>query len=368
LSGIGKLWIPVLVILILTALIVQTPRAQASTVSPSLGDKALSFLRNVVQLDLSKYRVTLYENDGDQLFYKLYPIHSLLLPLRLPTWWELGTDVFFYFYNGKLESCTLSPSTEGLIYSHPVPDRFNATLGMAERFAAWANDPWVLSMVDLMEKVGSDKTAFEVSGNQSLRITLSSDGFGEYQFSNYLNGVEYTGVTISMGKPTSDVFFTDSRASETIGNTTIGVSREQAIRIAEDYVKNYSFNETFGNGTIVHVSNLNVTGVASAGLTSDLGENLTLFPFWDVSENVSNMPLPAIGGFEVELSANNGAIKSALQFANSNFQIPPSLLFISTDNSTEILIVATIAVVTLTIAVLLFLARREKKLSNNKAG
>jgi hypothetical protein len=262
----------------------------------------------------------------------------------------------------------LSPSTEGLIYSHPVPDRFNATLGMAERFAAWANDPWVLSMVDLMEKVGSDKTAFEVSGNQSLRITLSSDGFGEYQFSNYLNGVEYTGVTISMGEPTSDVFFTDSRAFETIGNTTIGVSREQAIGIAEDYVKNYSFNETFGSGTIVHVSNLNVTGVASAGLTSDLGENLTLFPFWDVSENVSNMPLPAIGGFEVELSANNGAIKSALQFANSNFQIPPSLLFISTDNSTEILIVATIAVVTLTIAVLLFLARREKKLSNNKAG
>jgi hypothetical protein len=366
LSDKGRLLAVALVFLVLAALVMQMPKVEASTASPDLGDKALSFLSDVVQLDLSKYRVTLYENssNGDHLFYKLYSKNSVLPFIGLETL------AIFDFYNGSLGSCTLSPGTVDLIYAHPAQDRFNTTLGMAQRFAAWANDSWVLGMADMMEKVGADQTAFEVSGNQSLRISLLSDGFGEYSFSNYLNGVEYTGISIDMGRPTFDVFFTDSRAFESIGNTTIGVSQEQAINIAEDYVRNYSFNETFGNGTSVQVSNLNVTGVASAELMSNVGADSMLFPYWNVRVNVSNMPSPAIEGVEVVLSANDGDIASSIQFANPNFKLPAIFTF-GTESSIEfitILLCVMILIPIIAVAVILLWVNREKKPLKKEAG
>ena len=297
----GKLWVLLLVALVLAPLLIQQSKAQESTPTPNLGGKALSFLSDVISLDLTKYKVTLYENQsgGNHLFYKLYPNDEPSL-----FFFPSETLAIFNFYNGTLGSCTLSPGIDGLNYKQAFSDRYNTTIGIVQRFETWANDSWVQGMETLMVKVGSEKNVLEVSGNESLRITVHSDGFGEYQFSNYFGGVEYTGVTVSMGNSSSrDVFFTDSRAFEKIGNTTITVSRQQAINIAEEYLKNYSFQHTFGNGTSITISNLNVTSISSVDLETNPGyanmesiQNSTLFPYWDVRLNVSNMQSAWLAG------------------------------------------------------------------------
>ena len=144
-------------------------------------------------------------------------------------------------------------------------------------------------MIDLMKKVGSEKNLLEVSGNLSLRISINSL-LAEYRFSNYLNGVEYTGVTVSMGNSSGDVFFEDYRVWQQIGNTSINITQDQAIGIAEDAVKGYSYNHNFGNETIVPISNLNVTGVYATGLSSALRDNSTLYPLYNVELNVTGLP------------------------------------------------------------------------------
>jgi hypothetical protein len=223
-------------------------------------------------------------------------------------------------------------------------------------------------MEDLMTNVGSEKNVLEVCGNESLEITVLSDGFGEYTFSNYLNGVEYTGVSVSMGNSSSsDVFFTDSRVFENIGNTTITVTRQQAINTAEEYVKNYSLQHTFGNGTSIAVSDLNVTGISSADLQTNPSypsmesiENSTLFPYWDVRVNVSNMPAKGLQGVGVVISANDGTVTSSYQF--SNMDIGPLLSLLPfTVTSSLLYTLAFVIAISIAVAVVLVAVLRNGK-------
>ena len=370
LRSFGKIWVLMLVVLVSVPLIAQTPKVQASTVTSNLGDKALSFLSDVIQLDLAKYKVTLYDNEsnGNHLFYKLYPNDASALFFS-----SSETLAIFNFYNGTLGSCHLSPGIEGLEFKQAFTDRFNVTLGIVQRFETWANDSWVKGMEDLMAKVGSEKNVLEVWGNESLRITVLSDGFGEYKFSNYLNGVEYTGVSVSMGNSSRrDVFFTDSRAFQKIGNTTVTVSRQQAINTAEEYVKNYSYQHTFGNGTSINISNLNVTGISSAELKTNPGyanmesiQNSTLFPYWDIRVNVSNMPARGLQGVGVVISANDGTVTSSYQFTNMDIGPLLSTLFFPATSSLlymlAFVIAIPIAVVVVLVVVLVIVLRNGKK-------
>ena len=231
-------------------------------------------------------------------------------------------------------------------------------------------------MEDLMAKVGSEKNVLEVWGNESLRITVLSDGFGEYKFSNYLSGVEYTGVSVSMSNSSGrDVFFTDSRAFEKIGNTTVTVSRQQAINTAEEYVKNYSFQHTFENGTSITISNLNVTGISSADLKTNPGydnmgsiENSTLFPYWDVRVNVSNMPAKGLQGVGVVISANDGIVTSSYQFTNMDIGPLLSLLFFPVTSSLLYTLAFVIAISIVIVVVLVGVLKMERKNSTFSFG
>ncbi len=359
----GKLFALLLIVLIAVPIFIQIPKVQATDSTTNLEDKALSFLTDVIQLDMSKYKVTLYSNEscGAHLFYKLYSTAYSRIGSE--------TNVVFEFYNGTLGSCSVYPGWESLSYKHPFTDRFNSTLGLVQRFESWSNDEWVKGMEDLMVKAGSEKNTFLVLGNESLRITVHSSGLAEYKFSNYIEGVEYTGVSVAMSNSSSrDVFFTDSRAFHTIGNTTINISRDQAISIAENYVKNYDYKHTFGNGTSVTISNLNVTGIYTSDLSTNPGyiamqsiNNSTLLPYWDIKVNVSNMPARGLQGVGVIISANDGTVAASYQFSNMNIGPLLNVLFFPITASLITPLIAVVAILIVMVIVLATVVKSEKK-------
>jgi len=293
------------------------PAVQATQATPSQQDKAISFLRDVIQLDLAKYKVTLndqYTNVyGDQvhLFYNLDSASSSIFSSLY------RAIAIFNFYNGTLGSCDLSPGSAGLLYVHPTSNGFNFTLGIVERYQAWADDSQAQEMVNLLRDVGSQRNATENSGNLSLKISVGYP-LTEYKFSNTLNGVDYTGLTLYFGNGSGDLFFENTRASLTIGDTSINVSKEQALSIGENYVKNYSYNATLGNMTKITVSNLNVTGVYSVYLDSAVRNDSTLYPYWTVMFNVSNLPSPGLQGIIVKIWADDGSLSSIQPFSTIN--------------------------------------------------
>ena len=124
---------------------------------------------------------------------------------------------------------------------------------------------------------------------------------------------------MSILRSSGDLNLVDTRVYEKIGNTRINISKEQAINIAENYLKTYVITHTFGNGTTVLLSNWNITGVNGAVLQTAVKANSTRYPQWNIQFNISNMPTRGLQGFGVWVWANDGKVKGAYQYTNADF-------------------------------------------------
>jgi hypothetical protein len=297
-----------LLTLLLAPFIAQTCSAQPTQLQQ---DKAISFLSDVIQLDVNHYKITETINQYDvnkiSLTYTLEPKSSLAFGES----YTLNTE----FNNRLFTSFSVQPDSGALVYKQPRQDRFNETLGILLRYQTWLNDPQVGEMADKLRQVGFEQSIFQASGNLSLRIQLYSD-VGEYHFNNYINGVEYSGVSITQGRSGS-IFFTDNRVSQKIGNTTIDISEDQAIAIAQEYFKS---NPPRGTPGSKEITNLNITGVKSVTLKSSPIINYTLYPYYVVEFDVVDQSNQQSCG--VNVSANDGEIWGSYSSYTSTNTVP----------------------------------------------
>ena len=134
-------------------------------------------------------------------------------------------------------------------------------------------------------------------------------------------------------------------------------------------MKNYSYKHNFGNGTSIIVSNLSVTGISSANLEANPGyaamqsvENSTLFPYWDVRVNVSNMPTSGLQGVGVVILANDGTVTSSYQFSNMDIGPLLDVLFFPVTASLffTLVVIIAIPIVILVVLVVVLKSVREK--------
>jgi hypothetical protein len=124
----SKLLLAILLLsLLLTLLIAQTCSAQFTQPQQ---DKAMSFLRDVIQLDVDHYKISLSKEDWNvetlYLTYEAEPKTFLSL--------ENSQILNFQFYNGSLTSFGVQRPGSGLVFTQPRPDHFNETLGILERY------------------------------------------------------------------------------------------------------------------------------------------------------------------------------------------------------------------------------------------
>ena len=342
LKATGKILTSVLVVFLLVSpLLAQTCNAQSTKPEQ---EKAISFLKEVIQLDVDHYKLTLTDDsmniDTLRLTYKIEPKAFLSL--------EKSQTLNFH-YNGSLISFDVKPGSDCLVFVQPRPDRFNAALDILERYQIWLNDPQVGEMATLLQQVGSEHSTFQVSGNLSLRIQLYSNT-GEYRFSNYINGVEYSGISISQSERGS-IFFTDNRVSQQIGDTTIGISEEQARAIVENHVGNPLRGTTHDSH---EVTTLNILGIKAVYLKSTMRDN-ALHPYYEVQFNVEDKA--SLDGYGVNIGANDGEVWVAYSYSSSTGMISisqmPILLF-------AVLPVAVIVVVVVVIVLLLSKRNRSR--------
>jgi hypothetical protein len=359
------------VFLLLILVFAQVPKIQAS--KPSSQDKALSFFKDVMQLDMAKYTAALTENSSGDLSYTLKADKYHNLGIFNDFFIESKVDASISFINGNVSACNFFAIDGALLYSQSDP--FNRTLSIMQGYQTWTNDSQVQDMVTLLENVGSVKNATQASGNLSLKIFVNN-GYTTYTFRNTINGVDYTGVSLTFFS--DSVSFSDSRTYQTIGDTSINVSKEQAIKLAENYVGNYSYKTTFENGTTITVTNLNVTGIRSISLGTYVfnpnsdnfsSVNSVLTPYWYVEVNVGNMIPSGLSGVDVEVSANNGTVVSPISRAGGDFgPLLNAILFTPLLLPVYTFVIEVIAVLIAIAVVLWVLIFRNKKTIQNPAG
>jgi hypothetical protein len=263
----------------LTLLLAQVSIVQSATLSTQ--DKALAFITDVFQLDMTKYNATLatysvdYPNElkGIQQEHVKYDLRAS------------GSHVtaFCQFNNGSLTACSITAMSGSFLYTCQSETNFDMARGILERYQTYAENTNLKQMVDLLQAVSANKNESKTLGNLKLEVTTDAYHTA-YDWKYTFNGVDYNAVSIIYQD--NGVFFSDYLSLYKIGKTDVNISKDQAIDIAMKYIETYSFTgivNSEGKDLSVEISGFNVTKeLTEANLVTNFRDLLTLYPCWNI--------------------------------------------------------------------------------------
>ena len=90
-------------------------------------------------------------------------------------------------------------------------------------------------------------------------------------------------------------------------------------------------------------------------------QNSTLFPYWDVRVDVSNMPAKGLQGVGVVMSANDGTVTSTYQFTNMDIGPLLNLMFFPVMSSLLCTLAFVVAIPIVVVIALVIVLRDGKK-------
>jgi hypothetical protein len=210
-------------------------------------EKALAFIKNVLPFDSTQYNITL-RNYGVP---KLPDLGSTQpnLPEEILTYSleskDSAVDVICAIQDNALSSCNVYVMKGSVISDRPYSNVIDAATSFLQKYQSYsAMDS--TEMIGMLANVNPTKNATIASGNLKLTVThmdLTGTAFGDsidFRWVQTFNGCDYLSVNIYF----SDGVFSgliDRRAIYTIGDTSVNISKEQAIKIAMEAIKNYSY-------------------------------------------------------------------------------------------------------------------------------
>lgn len=250
-----------------------------STVSTSQ-DKALAFIENVLPIDSSQYNVTFkppfpgFTPIDDRFLVETYSLESK----------DSSLTFICSFYEGVLYQCLFGVDEGSLVTDQPYANTTEAAKSFLEKYQAYSKLDST-EMIAMLSNVDPTENTTITSGDLKLTVThkdLTGTAFGDsinFRWVRTINGCEYLVVNLSFR---DGVFagFIDHRARYSIGDTTVNISKEQAIKIAMEHIKNYSYRMSAD----WIVTGFNVTEDRTvANLIPTVKEGNVLYPHWSVT-------------------------------------------------------------------------------------
>ncbi len=279
---------------------------------PDNQPKALSFLRDVFQVDLNQYNAELTSTRTT--------IEDATVTQTLD--FSLYKDLVTYAYaslgfsNTTLTSCDLYPgSGSALLTTLPVTDSYDTAKIIIQNYRNWTDDGDVTNMINAISVLGSAKNATQVSGNVSLNVD-SYQALSTYKWSYFFNGADYSSISLNIagyGQTLSTLRLYDDRPLYNIGDTRLKVTKQQAIVIAEAYVRNnFTYPLSFANGSMTFETGLRVVDQnTTAALATAARDSSTLYPYWDVRVALDGMYPARVVAVNVRVWADSGTVFSA---------------------------------------------------------
>lgn len=287
---------------ILVTCMVQVDSTRAQVASSSATQSALSFISDVVQPDLSKYNVTLVNDIVGQTPTK--PIEtqeSVDYHLSEINGVGNGIDVICIFTNDVLTYAQLSNTASSPFYSSlstSVPAAILATLDGYQTYSGKSLQNMIsaLTNTDLSQNISS------VVGD--IHLTTQNDpNEVDISLMYTANGTDYTGINLSF-RNGQFYTFSDDRSLWVIGNTDVNINESQAIEIAQQYVKTYSY--TTDNGTLVH--GFRVSSIQAVLGTYPVDNTTTIEPYWRLQLNLAEIYPGNVYALSFGVWANSGIV------------------------------------------------------------
>jgi len=270
-------------------------------------DKGVKIIRDVVQIDVSKYQTTLLSDSVEDRSDLGGVVEEILKYSLINS--ESKIDLVLRFRNDHFSLYQLS-LIEGLplyapIYVQPQPtDILEATRGLIERYRSVTNDPYLEEMSRLL--ASANKTNNEQTlGNTKLRITINGDN-AEVLLLYTANGVDFSAKSLHL------VFqkhvlqeFSDDWSLYKVGSTQVSVSQDQAIQIARNAAKTFEWN---ASGVLVSNFGVLQEPVSAVFFPHPRTELLTLVPYWYITLYLDREYPGGVNSITVGVWADTGAV------------------------------------------------------------
>ncbi len=288
--------------------LIQADNQRLLAWTPS-GNMATVILKDVIQIDVSKYQTTLESSTAsinpalggaiEEVFkYSLINAQSSL-------------EITLRFENGHFSLYSLNqlagaPNYPPLYTQPQSTDPLQATKDVIKRYALVMNDsylPQVNTLLSTATETGND----QVLGNVKLQLTIiGASSQAEILFTD--NGSDFKTKSMMVKFDNHVVtWFSDDWFLYSIGSTQITISANQAELIAKNAAKTFTWD---ANGT--HVSNFNVLDnpVTTEFYPHPKTDTLVLYPYWLVTLNLDKTYPGNVNQIHVGIWADTGKVEA----------------------------------------------------------
>lgn len=242
-------------------------------------DKAIIFLRDVIQIDIAEYQATLLSNTIESRS-DLGGVVEQILRYSL-TNSESKIDIVFRFRNNKLSRYQTYLFEGSPIYAQAQPYIIlDAAKNLLQRFRSYEDAAYLKEMSDILASINETGNIEITEGNTKLKISVSGDN-AEVLWLYTENGVDFSPKSLSF------VFenrvlkeLTDGWFLFTIGSTEVNVSSKEAIEIARNAVKGFTWE---ADGAVVSGFTVLEEPVSAVFHPTIREASLALVPYWEVT-------------------------------------------------------------------------------------
>jgi hypothetical protein len=285
--------------------LLQSKYSQLLSFSAST-DKAISFLRDVIELDLTKYDATVLSNTVDHPPELGGEVTEQILRYSL-TSSESKIEVVLRFRNNMLSNYQMFLLDGPPIYSGPQPFIvLDSAKWLIHKLQSYEDKPYLDEMNSMLYSFDEANVIEMTQGNMKFNLSISGSN-AEIEWFYTENGVDFTqkGLKLSFEnqalKELADGYFLFK-----IGSTKVSFGSEEAIQIARNAVKNFKWSAV---GQIVSGYNVRQEPVSAVFRPIPREDPLTLVPCWYVTLYLDNVYPTNVTRLAVSVWADTGMVQ-----------------------------------------------------------
>jgi DNA-binding transcriptional ArsR family regulator len=268
-------------------------------------DKAISFLRDVVQLELSKYDATVLSNTVGNPSELGGGVVEQILRYSLVSS-ESKLEVVFRYRNNMLSNYQMFLLDGSPIYSGPQPFFVvDSAKWLLHKLASYEDAPYLDDMNNMLFQFGDANSIEMTEGNMKFNLSISGSN-AEIGWFYTENGVDFIQKGLKLLfenqalKELDDGYFLFN-----IGSAKVNIDSGEAIQIARNAVKDFKWS---ANGQLVSGYTVLQDPVSAVFHPIPREDPLALVPCWYVTLYLDNVYPTNVNRLAVNIWADTGIV------------------------------------------------------------
>jgi DNA-binding transcriptional ArsR family regulator len=278
-------------------------------------DKAMSIIKDVIQIDISKYQTALLSDTMEPRSDLGGVIEEVLKYSLVNT--ESRLDLVLRFRNDHFSLYQLTV-LEGVpayvpIYSQPQPTDFlAATRGLIERYTSFSNDSYLQQMRQLLASANETQDD-QILGNTKLSMSIHGDN-AQISLLYMENNTDFAAKSVQIVFENHVLTqLSDDWFLYTVGSTQVNISQDQAIQVAKTAAKSFTWNASG-----VQVSDFTVLQdpVSAVFFPHPRTDPLALIPYWFITLYLDKNYPGGVNSISVGVWADTGQVANIQALSN----------------------------------------------------